>query len=756
MPTVNDNTFRLSVLSAALMFALSSPASALQDTESNDESEEQSAQQLRNLEVITVTSRRITENLQEVPVSVTALTENDIETANIENLEQVAKFSPNVTLEASRATNTTLTAYIRGIGQQDPLWGFEPGVGIYIDDVYMARPQGALLDVYDVSRIEVLRGPQGTLYGKNTIGGAIKYVTKRLKESDSVNVRGAVGSYNQRDLKASVSHELIADRVWIGGAVASLNRDGFGTYVGPVNEGVQNVNKDTFAYRLAFEAYLSDYVDLRVTYDRTRDDANNRGGHRMTDGFLTGEPPLDNVFDTRSGIDPTQQVNNEGISATLTWSINSDMEFKSITAKREGDTYTSIDFDNEQASLMEAPGTVYTDDQFSQEFQLTWVTDDFRGVAGLYYFDGEAFGSFDVDIFRDVFGGRTIGTRTIGSVSTESKAAYAQGTYQLNDAWAFTLGGRYTHEKKSTTSYFSQYNAAEGFGSYEEQVVSSDFTRSPSWSEFTPLVAVSYQATENAMLYGSWSSGFKSGGVDPRANMQVNPQSGTPFDPETVETIEFGIKSQWLNDRVRLNATFFNNDYSDQQVATSIVVDTTGDGNAETFAGQVLNAGKASSHGLEIESIAQLTDNLTVNLVYGYIDAQFDEFLTTDPETFEVIDVADSKVVSNTPRNTFTLGANYNVPFAGGDLTINPLVSRRSSIHLFEDPSPIDQEGYTLVDLNVVWHNQKGNWSFGLHGKNLTNEEYRVAGYFFPTLANSIIGYYGAPRTVTLSASYRF
>lgn len=739
-------TTKMSLIAFSIAAANAVHAQEKQDT----------APSAKAIEVISVTARKVEENLQQVPVSVTALTEKAMRLKGIEDISQVAREAPNVTLEQSRATNTTLTAYIRGIGQQDPLWGFEPGVGIYIDDVYFARPQAALLDVYDVERIEVLRGPQGSLYGKNTIGGAIKYVTKSARDANPLTLSGSVGSFQQKDLKLAGSHELLEGRLWVGAAVASLNRDGFGQYVGPINAGVENGNKDLLAYRFSLDSQLGDAVSFRVDFDKTTDDSNNRGGHRLTKEEVTGLAPLEKVFDTRSGISPQQKVVSQGVSGTLSWDLNDNLRFKSVTAKRDGSTLTSIDFDNQQLSLMEAPDTVYSDEQFSQELQLAYHSTDLQLVSGLYYFDGSADGAFDLDLFKGLFGSRLIGTRTIGSVTTKSTAIYAQGDYRLTERWQLTLGGRYSKDEKTTTSYFSQYNTPAGIGSYNKQLVASDFTRSPEWSKFTPKVGLNYSLTDAVMAYLSYSTGFKSGGVDPRANLLANARAGDPFNPEIVNTTELGIKSELFDDRMRLNVTLFDNDYTDQQVATSILIDSDGDGDAESFAGQVVNAGKSSAQGYEIESIVALTSQLQLNFTYGYIDAGFDEFLTIDPKTLQQVNVADSRVVANTPKTTLNLGLTYQFPLFDGMLSLNSQLSRRSKVHLFETVSPIDQDAVSLLDANLLWTSTSGQWALGLHGKNLTDKEYRTAGYYFPTLANSVIGYYGNPRTLTASLTYRF
>ena len=198
--------------------------------------------------MITVTARRRAESLIDVPIAISAYSGEQLDNEGAIDLTDIADTTPNVTIEASRGTNSTLTVFIRGVGQQDPVAGFEAGVGLYLDDVYLNRPQAALLDIYDVERIEVLRGPQGTLYGRNTIGGAIKYVTRRLPADPQLNIRGTLGTYQQADLVVTASTPVTEDRrLRIGGSVARLSRGGFGDNL---TTGLENYNKDVWAGRL--------------------------------------------------------------------------------------------------------------------------------------------------------------------------------------------------------------------------------------------------------------------------------------------------------------------------------------------------------------------------------------------------------------------------------------------------------------------------------------------------------------------------
>ncbi|MDP5071710.1 MAG: TonB-dependent receptor plug domain-containing protein, partial [Congregibacter sp.] len=232
------------------------------------------------LEEVLVTARRRTENLQDVPIAVTSLSGNALRLAGAQDITELAQSIPSVTLEPSRATNTTLTAFIRGVGQQDPLAGFEQGVAMYLDDVYLARPQGALLDIYDVERIEVLRGPQGTLYGRNAVGGAIKYVTRRLSDEVEASVRASYGTYNQADLVGTVSVP-VSDSFRVGATVASFNRDGFGDNL---FTGGEQYDKDIFGYRLSAEWEPTEDVLVRLSYDNTDDQSSAVAGWRPFPG----------------------------------------------------------------------------------------------------------------------------------------------------------------------------------------------------------------------------------------------------------------------------------------------------------------------------------------------------------------------------------------------------------------------------------------------------------------------------------------
>ena len=485
---------------------------------------------------VIVTARRRDEALKDVPISVSALGAERLEETGATDITALQQQTPNATVQVARGSNSTLISFIRGIGQQDPLWGFEPGVGLYVDDVYVARPQGAVLDIYDVQRIEVLRGPQGSLYGRNTVGGAVKYVTSRLSQDPELTLRGAYGSYNQIDLLASGSMPL-ADNFRVGGAIASYQRDGYGENL---NTGAEHYNKDVLAGRLSMEWEPRDDMSIRVAYDRVNDDSNPRHGHREVAGVGPGAGVPDSVYDTYAGIGDENSVMNQGVSATVQLDLNEHWTFKSITAWREGDTDTVIDFDNTPAPTLDIPA-YYADDQLTQEFQFLFDFDRIQGVMGFFYLDGHAEGAFDT-----ILGNAGIVIGTGGQVNTESWAGFADVNLDLTDRLHLSLGARYTIDDKTGTVFRANYLGATnspllGGTPRAPLLVRTNYTNSNDFSQFTPRIALSYDLNDDMTAYASFSQGYKSGGFDMRGDAIFTPDTVNGYEPETVNSYEVGV-----------------------------------------------------------------------------------------------------------------------------------------------------------------------------------------------------------------------
>jgi iron complex outermembrane recepter protein len=728
---------------------------------------------------IIVTARRREERLIDVPLSVTALSGESLTQQGIQDLTQIAQQVPNLTLEVSRGTNTTLTAFIRGVGQQDPVAGFEAGVGLYIDDVYLNRPQAAVLDIYNVERIEVLRGPQGTLYGRNTIGGAIKYVTAALPDDTSVMVRGTYGSYDQADLIVSASTP-IGNNLKIGASGARLSRGGFGDNL---TLGTENYNKDVWAARGTIE-FESGGFSARLSGDYVKDNSEARQGHRFIPGLRSGAPVLDDVYDTRAGLDIVdQEVEAYGGALTMALELSDTVTIKSITGYREDASTTPIDFDSLPAVDVDVPA-IYENDQLSQEFQLLYESDNLSGVLGFYYLDASAFTAFDVALFTTLNG---LTAQTLGDVETKTWSVFGDFTYDLTDTLSVSVGGRYTNDKRTSqvlrTTFLGGFSNLFG-GTGAPIAVTSNFNGSATFKDFNPRASISWQPNADHNVYFTYSQGFKGGGFDPRGQTTAcrNPRGGActadevydfmSFDPETVDSFELGWKASLLDNRVNINLAGFIAQYTDVQIPGSVGFDANGDGINETFIGITSNAGEADVNGIEFEGNALVGKDFagdgsrfSINWSLGVLDAKYNTFIDAFGN-----DVADQRVFQNTPEITAHMGFNFGLPMAGGMTDFIGLASLRSDASQFEVPNPfLDQDGFVLVDASVVYTVDSGLFSIGVHGKNLFDKEYVVAGYnfvaggvngapFVPTLGRegTLTGFYGDPRRVFVTAQVNF
>lgn len=707
-------------------------------------------------EEITVTARRREESVQEVPVAVTVMTAEALEDNAATDLSDIQAAVPNLSIYAGRGQSTTLTVFLRGIGQADPLWGVDPGVGLYFDDVYYARPQGALLDLLDVGRIEVLRGPQGTLYGKNTIGGAIKYVSKPLTDETEGLISIAPGSYGNQDVKLSASGALIEGVLRAKFSFGSFKHDGYGTNL---LTGRDVSDRDTQAYRLALDWLPAENVKVAFAFDKTEDSANPKGLTRLQPNrfcplFGLGTCPNEaQIFDTRSGLAPLNGTDGDGAAMTISWGINDAWQFKSITAYRESDSKNNIDFDTLPARIADVIATYY-DEQLSQELQLVYSGEKWNGVFGAYYFDGEAGG-----LVKNIFLNAVFGT-TDGYTETDSIALFGDGSYSISDRLRFNIGLRATREKKFTHAFNAGYTN-DTFTVVN--AVTAAFDKSKTFDSLAPRIGFDYQLSDDVMAYVNLSRGFKSGGYNVRAQATVFPQSAEPFEDEVLDMAEVGIKSVLLDRSLVLNAAAFYGKYDDIQVSTFTAYDSNGDGTQDAFFGNFLNAGSATLKGLEVEFdwASQSADWFGISGNVSWLDSTPDDFLDANRDGF-----VDTQVITNAPEYTGSLRLNFDFPAFGGLITASTGVAFRDDSTLTNEGGqypgrpgvpllPISQEAYETYDAWISWLSGDAHWRFGVAGKNLSDEEYLTNGYNIPALG-VLQGSYGPPRTVVATLEYRF
>lgn len=782
----------ITALSAAPVAAQVLPEDALTEVVSAS-SDPVESPELRNSgeagSVIIVTARRREEQLQDVPIAITAYSGEQLEQSGALDITDIALTTPSVTLEASRGTNSTLTAFVRGVGQQDPVAGFEAGVGIYLDDVYLNRPQAAVLEIYDLERIEVLRGPQGTLYGRNTIGGAIKYVSRRLGDTPRLNLRATYGTYDQADLTASFALPIGDSGFAIGGGGAILSREGFGTNL---TTGEENYDKQIRAVRGTLE-YDRGPVFVRLSGDYTDDNSNARGGHRLIPGLASEIAPLDDVFDTRGALqEPEQDVVAYGGSLFAELQASDFVTLRSITGFRKDDSGTPIDFDALPAIDLDVPA-FYNNEQFSQELQALFEYGAFNGLIGAYYLNANARTVFDVRLP----GGVT--ALTAGDVDTETYAIFADATYDFTSQLSLSVGARYTWDERTSQIDRALYlgGASPFFGGTGTLFVQqTDFEGTREFKRFTPRASISYEPTEDQLFYASYSKGFKGGGFDPRGvgisapDLDGDGIGGAggdyddifqffTFEPETVDSYEIGYKASLFANRVNVALAAFRSDYTDVQIPGSVGTVVNGQ---QTFAGITTNAGEARIQGIELEAnavaardFAGLGSRFSLSGSAGYLDAEYLQFIDA-----RGIDVADNRAFQNTPEWTASGTALVSLPIGEGYVDTSATVSYRSSTQQFELRNPLlDQPGYTLVNANIVWHAPGDQFTLGLHGRNLFDKEYIVSGYnflaqnpdtgafipnaatgspFTPTLGAEgvLTAYYGNPRQVFVTAGIKF
>jgi iron complex outermembrane receptor protein len=726
-------------------------------------------------EAIVVTARRTEENVQRVPGAITAFSEKSLDRIQATDTTGLQGAVPNLNIVQGRGSSNSTNIFIRGIGQPDALQTFDPAVGVYVDDVYLSRIRGNQLDLLDVERVEVLRGPQGTLYGKNTIGGAIKFVTRKPGQEFRATGSIAVGSYNQFELKGAASGP-ISDTLAAGFAVMRAKRDGF---VEDRNDDREYNNKNTLAGRAAIAYTPSSSLRVDLSADYAHDDAKLNTGAPLNDIVHLFTPtvivPLERdpdhynfTVETTPGLPNSTKMTHWGLSGTAAYDVNDQLTLKSITAYRKLRTTDYVDIDATAAEVGDVLVDVHQD-QFSQEFQLLYTSDRLSGVAGLYYLDEditshqEAFADDLVNLaaFRGILPDFLLGPsnfptflRTIDDdLKTNSYAAYANVSYSVTDALRLSAGLRWTRDEKDyfrTTSTFSSSPLLNSVAPFV-------FDRKDHWSDVSPMASIDYQFSPSTMAYLRYSKGFKSGGFNGRAN-EIG--SSTAYDPETANSYEAGLKTT-IARQLRLNVAVFHTGYKDFQARVSELDDST---LPPTPLLSVLNAGKLRIRGAELEAVWTPTPQLLLDSQIGYLDAEYKEF-----DDLRFTSFGGSRAFQEpafAPKWTMRFGGQYIFDLgSSGGITLGGQARYRSRHALSVDNTftntdteieGLFQKGYWLADARIVWEDAAKHFEVGLYGNNLFDKLYKTDGQEFSSIGNIRTVYFGAPRTVTLRLTARY
>ncbi|MCY4042137.1 MAG: TonB-dependent receptor [Gammaproteobacteria bacterium] len=689
--------------------------------------EETNGTEVAMLEEIVVTARKREESLQETPISITAFSAASLEAANMVDLRDIGKYTPGMSFTSYGMGSSEAGAiFLRGIGQSDHMVTTDPGVGLYIDGVYVGRNQGAALDLLDLERVEVLRGPQGTLYGKNTIGGAVNVISRKPTGTPGGHVSLTVGQ-DGRFNGAITGETPLGDQSALSFGFLSKNRDGVGEQV---FTGAEAGDEDSLSGRAQF-SWQGQAIEFSLAADATRARQaampHSFYAHadwlgvgtcyqRAADGFAlcgagTGADPFDSY--SLDNLDTEQDL--FGLSATLEWDVSENLVLKSISAYRDMEYLGSLEFDGAPQRVVYYRETGASD-QFSQELQLTGTTDaSLTWIAGLYYFTEE--GHNDQQDYE--FGGRT---NRVSQVETSSYAAFGQATMDIGPRLSVTGGLRYTEESKDYHVLRSNLDASgamtiddAGQPSYAIPPTAIDET----WNAVSGTLNVNYALAEGVMVYGTYSRGFRSGGFAARP---AAPASVGAYDPEYVDMFEIGLKALVLDDRLRFNAAVYRNDYEDYQAQVNRV--------GNSFDTRVLNAAAAEIDGVELELTALISPIFRIDATYAYTDAEITK-VDLDP-SLEANFSAGHKL-PYVSENTFSISPQLDVPLASGGSVLARLdYAYRDDFYGQIANSPFEREkGYGLINGRIEYRSAADNWSVALYGINLADETYtRVRNYY--------------------------
>jgi iron complex outermembrane receptor protein len=692
------------------------------------------------LEEVIITAQKREESMQSVPIAVTALDAAQIEKSYARDIQDVENLAPNLIIDPTLG-NGTASISIRGLQLNDVEKSFDPAVAVYLDGIYLANTTGALLQMFDAEAVEVLRGPQGTLFGRNTIGGLIHIRRTRPTEEFGGKVALNFGRFEQLDARAIINFGAVLDGT-LATKLAVVRQDG-GGYFNNISRGVSEGDTAFTGVSLTTLWTPTDSFEATLTLDWFDDKTPTRPVTSLTQagevffGFgVTGAPRTDVEYhrNTLTTLDQAAFVKSKAITLNASWQLNDAHRIVSVTGWRDVEDDAVQEFDGVAADIFWTQRPQKSD-QFSEELRLEsdW-NDRVRSTFGLYYFDG----AYELDQSTNIFGG--LAARPYFRQETTSTALFGQVDWSVTDAITLSIGGRYNDEEKEACGINQNPANAAGpallsFGScgiagraaqnlvntYVDVVTGQTRTATgkESWSKFNPRVNVSWQIDDAKLAYLTYSEGFRSGGFNGRA---AGADTLGPYAPESVESFELGFKSQWLDNRFRMNLTAFSTDYLDKQ--EDVVFPDPALGTVTL----VQNAASATIRGAEVELLAIPTEGLTLGLNLGFLDAKYDEWRVPGL-TGGIVDKSGFEL-RRAPEYTAAFNAQYEQALGNGAFLIYGLnYSYKDDYYIIANtvqrPEALDSglvDAFGLLDASISY--ETDNWSASLWAKNLTDESY--------------------------------
>lgn len=698
---------------------------------------------------VVVTAQRREERLQRVPLAVTALDAATLRDQNVTGLADVSRVAPNIAISSSgytAPTNALPVIYIRGIGQQDPAIYSDPGVPVYVDGVYVARSAGGAIDLPDIGRVEVLRGPQGTLFGKNAVGGAVNIVTAAPGARTGADLTYSGGNFGLFEARGVLDYHA-SDQLGLAAAFDAKHENGYGDRLDVATGrrlgrlGDQRHLSGRLRARWTPSAALT--VDLSADYTRYRDTATPGQTTIVPSGLLTlwnarvGTPqglPISQAvtasgrYDNFSRNSGAVRDDLGGVSGTIAYDLGG-VTLKSITAYREAHDVFNRDADSAPAVYLE----VFRDmksRQFTQELQLLGRTLDDRldYIVGGFYLHDRAnqldYVPLTPGLYPQIPQAAQDRPRTyVDAQTTNSYAAYAQATLRPIPAIGLTAGVRYTDESKDAV--VSAVSPQSGIV-YVPATPLHD-----RWTAWTPRFALDGRVSDTVLLYASASRGFKSGGFNGRP---ANPASLTTFDPETVWSYEAGLKSELLQHHARANLAVFQGDYRNIQLSRQTIINGVNISDINNVAASRIRGAEGEltllpARGLELDGSLGYTHNRYTQVQPG------------------AIVTADNKI-PYAPKWTWTLSARYRAELSGGTLTPSVNFAYRSSTYVTPNNSPVSLlDGYGLLAARLSFTPTSKRWDLAAFATNLTDKRYRIS-VGDSTGAGLVYNLYGRPREV--------
>jgi iron complex outermembrane receptor protein len=694
---------------------------------------------LAQLEEVVVTATRMGEtNLQDTPIAITAYTSGTLDRRVTSDLRDLAGLTPGLTL----AENTTQAqVYIRGVGTNNVFAGSDPSSTIHVDGVYLSRPVSVLENFLDVERIEVLRGPQGTLYGRNSVGGTINIVSRKPSlEAAEAKLQLTAGNYDFARAEGYFSGPVVDDSLAMSISAQLSQRDGFRENVNPEAPDIDDEDLATFRAQALWKITENAQLVLRADYSEA--DFAPYGYHTFLERPPAAASLSQSIFGDYGKVAPgfpqRQDRENAGISADLDWRMGDHWTLKSITAYRDFEQTTENDSDASELNVLRL-FLAEEQDQFSQEFHIIGSYDRFSALFGVYYFTEDLTYSAQNSINIIPSG---ISRRPQPEVSTDSRAVFGEINYDLAERWSLTLGGRFNDERKKFTKndgLFLLTSTEPEIGTPPgPQIADLSFpTETGRFDDFTPNIGAQYRKSDNLLVYGSVKKGFKSGGF----NFTAVVPGG--FDPETLWAYELGVKASSQNGDFRLNAAAFYYDYEDLQVQSFVVpgqVDTT-------------NAASADVAGFELELAAQLTGGISLGANLAYLDAEYSSYTEAPASGGGTADASGNRL-NSAPEWSGAVFANFEKSFGARRLYARAEYTYQSEIFFTADNNPVDRQGgYGMLGLTAGVQFADGRYDLAIWGANLTDEEYITTSAQF-TLVRA--GRAGPPRTFGARFTWRY